>query len=324
MRAHYTLMHTRAHRPGDVDAAVRVRCYLAMIAGGRHYDPRGVLLSLLPLAMRMAGPREALWHAIIRKNYGATHFIVGRDHAGCKSGAGKDFYGPYDAQTLMQGAAKELGISVLMYQEVEYVPAQDAFLPGNLIPAGSKTASISGTKFRAMMNAGDPIPDWYSDPAVIAILRSLMPPLYKRGFVIFFTGLSGGGKTTITTGLISRLSSLLPTRRVTVLDGDVVRTHLSKGLGFGIPDRNTNVARIGWVAAESARQGGIVIASAIAPFEAGRDSARRLVSAVGAGWLTVHVATTLSTCAQRDVKGLYRSAGTGRIDLTGVSHPWCG
>ena len=173
-----------------------------------------------------------------------------------------------------------------------------------------------------MMNRGDPIPAWYSDPAVIDILRSLMPPLHRRGFVLFFTGLSGGGKTTITRGLISRLQSLLPTRRVTVLDGDVVRTHLSKGLGFSIADRNTNVARIGWVAAETARQGGVVIASAIAPFEAGRAGAHRLVEAAGAGWLTIHVATSLATCAVRDVKGLYRSAGTGRIDLTGVSHPW--
>jgi len=219
-------------KPGDVEASVRVRCYQAMIDSNRYYADGGVLLSLLPLAMRMGGPREALWHAIIRKNHGATHFIVGRDHAGVKSAAGKDFYGAYDAQKLVSQHAAELGITVLTYQEVEYVPALDQYIPGDRLPVGAKTESISGTQFRRMMNRGEPIPAWFSDPDVIreclgeggggpwtpryfhsrpahplaGILRELMPPLHQRGFALFFTGLSGGGKTTIAHALLQRLS----------------------------------------------------------------------------------------------------------------------
>ena len=215
-------------KPGDIEGPTRVRCYQAMVASRRYYDPQGVLLSLLPLAMRMAGPKEALWHAIIRKNHGAGHFIVGRDHAGCKSGAGKDFYGAYDAQTLVKAHASELGITVHTYSEVVYVPAQEAFIPGDRLPPGAVTKDISGTKFRGMMARGEEVPAWFSDPDVIAILRGIMPPLHSRGFVLLFTGLSGGGKTTMAAALLDRFASLLPGRKVTVLDGDVSRTHLSK------------------------------------------------------------------------------------------------
>lgn len=322
-------------KPGDVEASVRVRCVQAVAQSGRYHAKGGVMLALLPLAMRMGGPREALWHAIIRKNHGASHFIVGRDHAGVKSAAGKDFYGAYDAQTLVLKHAAELGVSIQTFQEVEYVPELKAFLPGDQIPAGSKTLSISGTKFRAMMAKGDPIPEWYSDPAVIAILREFTPPTHKRGFTIFFTGLSGGGKTTISHALMQRLGDLLPTRRLTVLDGDVVRTHLSKGLGFSLNDRNANIERIGFVAGEAVKHGGIVIAAPIAPFDSSRRMARKLVTEAGGGFLQVHTATRIGECANRDVKGLYESAGYGTVnaagvpdvsavkfDLTGVSHPF--
>jgi len=309
-------------KPGDVEANVRVRCYQAMVESRRYYADGGVLVSLLPLAMRMAGPVEALWHAIIRKNHGASHFIVGRDHAGCKSAGGDDFYGAYDAQALVSSYAAELGITILKYNEVEYVPRLDRYLPSEKIDASETKLSISGTKFRGMMNRGDPIPEWFSDPDVIAILRELMPPLHKRGFALFFTGLSGGGKTTIAHGLIQRLAGLMPTRRITFLDGDVVRTHLSKGLGFSIADRNANVARIGWVAAEAVRHGGIVLASAIAPFAESRRAFRSLTGASGGGFFQIYVASSLGVCAARDVKGLYELAANGKTDLTGVSHPY--
>lgn len=309
-------------KPGDVEANVRVRCYQAMVEGRRYYADGGVLLSLLPLAMRIAGPVEALWHAIIRKNHGASHFIVGRDHAGCKSDAGKDFYGAYDAQELVSSYASELGITIMKYNEVEYVPRLDRYLPSEQIGKDEVKLSISGTKFRGMMNRGEPIPEWFSDPDVIIILRELMPPLYKRGFALFFTGLSGGGKTTIAHGLIQRLAGLMPTRRITFLDGDVVRTHLSKGLGFSINDRNTNVARIGWVAAEAVRHGGIVLASAIAPFAESRRAFRSMLGGSGGGFFQIFVASSLGVCAARDIKGLYELAANGKTDLTGVSHPY--
>lgn len=330
-------------KPGDVEYSVRVKCYEAVVKqASKYYGLEGnVILSLLPLGMRMAGPREALWHAIVRKNFGASHFIIGRDHAGCKDGQGNDFYGTYDAQNLVLSHADELGIKPMVYHEIEYVPSLDAFFPSDKIPAGPDqqklpTLSISGTKFRKMMARGDPIPSWYSDPAVIRILQSLMPPTSQRGFCIFFTGLSGSGKTTISHAVVSRLQSLFPTRKISVLDGDVVRTHLSKGLGFTVEDRNTNVERIAFVAAEVVKQGGIAIAAPIAPFESSRLEARRMIEAAGGGFLLVHVSTSLATCAQRDVKGLYNGAGyeqfsgDGMLDLqqhvnmelTGVSHPY--
>jgi sulfate adenylyltransferase len=369
-------------KPGDVDYTVRVQCYKAMLTSTAYPDApyfpnQGVILSLLPLAMRMAGPREALWHALIRKNFGASHFIVGRDHAGCKDANGNDFYGPYEAQDLLFRFEKsgELGISIRAYQEIQYVPLLDSYFPGNLVPYFPKddvdeasadqkqlvlhdgvyegddrykalkdqgiiltrleTKSISGTVFRAMMNAGETVPTWYSDPAVMAVLTLAMPPLHSRGFAIFFTGFSGSGKTTISAAIIARIKSLFPSRKITVLDGDVVRTQLSRGLGFTVADRNINVERIGFVAAEAVRHGGIVIAAPIAPFESSREEARRMVTSVGGGFFLIHVATSIGECAFRDVKGLYRSAGLEEaflespinfnkvtIDLTGVSHPY--
>ncbi len=310
-------------KPGDVDYAVRVRCYLAIVNSGSYYQQGGVELSLLPIAMRMAGPREALWHAIIRKNYGASHFIVGRDHAGCKSDiTGKDFYGTYDAQELVSKYEAEVGIEILKFSDMAYVPSIDQYVPVNEVPKGAETLSISGTKFRAMMNSGAEIPEWFSHPDVIKILREVSPPLDKRGFSVFFTGLSGSGKTTITSALIEALQGLLPTRRMTILDGDVVRTHLSAGLGFSIPDRNTNVARMGWVAAEVVRHGGIAICSTISPFDESREESRQYIEETGGGFILVHISTSVDECTARDVKGLYQQAKKGLISLTGVSHPY--
>ena len=309
-------------KPGDVSYHVRVLCYKTMIATHKYYKRKGVVLSLLPLAMRMAGPREALWHALIRKNHGASHFIVGRDHAGCKSAAGDDFYGAYDAQELVGSVAEEVGITIVPFQKVVYVPSMSKYLPQDKVPKGVDTLAISGTKFRAMMAAGKAIPEWFSEPKVIKILQMVAPPRPKRGFVLFFTGLSGGGKTTIAHALQARLRELLPTRHLTVLDGDVVRTHLSKELGFSVADRNTNVARMGFVAAEAARHGGIVIASTISPFEKARAESRALVEGAGGAFVLVHVSTSAAECARRDVKGLYAKANTGAIEVTGVNHPY--
>ena len=310
-------------KPGDVDYATRVRCYQQILKNAdRYYGKNGVFLGLLPLAMRMAGPREALWHSLIRKNYGASHFVVGRDHAGCKSSSGDDFYGPYDAQELVLSFRDEIGIELVPFKMLVYVPATDTYVQYDQVPDGTKVLKLSGTKFRAMMAAGEDIPDWFSDPDVINILRQVKPPKPRRGFTVFFTGLSGSGKTTIAAALVERLTAANPARPITVLDGDVVRTHLSKGLGFSVHDRNTNVARIGWVAAEIARHRGISITCAIAPFEASRAAARHAASTTGGGFMVVHVATSLELCKQRDVKGLYKRAEKGEIKMTGDRHPY--
>ncbi len=309
-------------KPGDVDYHVRVRCYQAVIAGGRHYPKGGAVLALLPLAMRMAGPREALWHAIIRKNHGATHFIVGRDHAGVKRADKTDFYGPYDAQNLVAKYSKEIGIELVRFQMVQYVVAQDRYLPADKVPKGAETRSISGTQFRKMMATGEEIPAWFSDPDVIKILREVSPPLPRRGFTVFFSGLSGSGKSTIAAALAEKLRSVLPTRHLTMLDGDVVRTHLSKELGFSIEDRNTNVARMGWVAAAVTRHGGMAIAATISPFELSRVQSREMVAETGGGFVLVHVSTSLAECVRRDVKGLYAKAVKSGMEVTGLSHPY--
>jgi len=310
-------------KPGDVDYATRVRCYQQILKNAdRYYGKNGVFLGLLPLAMRMAGPREALWHSIIRKNHGASHFVVGRDHAGCKSADGEDFYGPYDAQELVMQFADEIGITMVPFKMLVYVPGTDTYHPFDEVPDGTMTLKLSGTKFRAMMANGDDIPDWFSDPDVIRILRQVKPPKPRRGFTVFFTGLSGSGKTTIAAALVERLTAANPARPITVLDGDVVRTHLSKGLGFSVHDRNTNVARIGWVAAEIARHRGISITCAIAPFEFSRAAARQAAAQTGGGFMVVHVATPLNRCKTRDVKGLYKRAEAGEIKMTGDRHPY--
>eukprot|EP01138_Halocafeteria_seosinensis_P001703 gb/GECG01001746.1/.p1 GENE.gb/GECG01001746.1/~~gb/GECG01001746.1/.p1 ORF type:complete len:945 (+),score=108.62 gb/GECG01001746.1/:1-2835(+) len=309
-------------KPGDVAHYVRIRCYKAILDSHRYYKRNGAALSLLHLAMRMAGPREAVWHALIRKNHGASHFIIGRDHAGCKDANGEDFYGPYDAQELAQQYEDELGITLVRFKKVVYVPAEDKYFPEDRLSEGAKTLSLSGTQFRAMMNAGSPIPAWFSDPEVIRILQEVSPPKHKRGFAIFFSGLSGGGKTTVSQALIAKIKQVLPTRHITMLDGDVARTHLSSELGFSVADRNLNIARMGFVAAEAVRHTGIVVASTISPFEKSREESRKLVDDTGGRFILVQMSTSAQVCADRDVKGLYAMARDKKIDLTGVSHPY--
>jgi sulfate adenylyltransferase len=306
-------------KTGDIDYVTRVHSYKRV---QESYAKEFAEVSLLPLAMRMGGPREALWHAIIRRNYGCTHFIVGRDHAGPgKDRQGKPFYEPYAAQDAVKEHEEELGITMVTPKEMVYVEERATYVPINEVAKTETIKNISGTEFREMLRRGDPIPSWFSFPEVVSEIRRLSVRDSSRGFVIFFTGLSGAGKSTVA----ERLHVLIRERagrEVTFLDGDVIRLNLSKGLGFSKEDRNTNIERIGFVAAEVARHGGIVIASAIAPYEAPRRANRERVSEVGT-YIEVHVATPIAVCKKRDAKGLYAKAEKGEIKgFTGVDDPY--
>jgi sulfate adenylyltransferase len=301
-------------KPGDVDHYTRVRTYRALAE--THFPPGRVLLSLLPLAMRMAGPREALWHAIIRRNFGANHFVVGRDHA--SPGAG--FYGPYDAQELVAKHAAEIGMTMIPFRELVYIAAEDRYEEASRVPAGAETRSISGTQVRDdFLGAGRPLPEWFTRPEVAAILAESHPPKHRQGFCVWFTGLSGAGKSTTAEIVVSRL--LEHGRQVTLLDGDVVRTHLSKGLGFSKEDRDANILRIGFVAAEIVRHGGAVVCAAVSPYQATRDAVREMVGK--SNFIEVFVDTPLDVCESRDTKGMYAQARRGVIkNFTGIDDPY--
>ena len=306
-------------RPGDIDHFTRVRSY--KVLAERYYDPSRMMLALLPLAMRMAGPREALWHALIRRNYGANHLIVGRDHAspGVDSN-GKPFYGPYDAQELVTQHAEELGVKPLPFSELVYLPEEDRYEESSRIPEGQRTASISGTEVREQyLQRGRALPRWFTRPEVASILAEAHPPRHQQGLCLWFTGLSGAGKST--TAEILTVKLLEHGRQITVLDGDVVRTHLSKGLGFSKEDRDTNIRRIGFVASEIARHGGGVICAAVSPYRATRNECRGMF---GQGhFIEVFVDTPLEVCEERDVKGMYKQAREGKIkNFTGIDDPY--
>ena len=304
--------------PGDIDYFTRVRCYQAVL---KHYPKGSVMLSLLPLAMRMAGPREALWHAIIRKNYGCTHFIVGRDHAGPKDSQGNPFYPPYAAQELVEKYQEEIGIKIVPVKEMVYVEDTGRYMTRDEVPPGAKTLSISGTEFRRLLREGKEIPEWFSYPEIVQILRRLYPPRDKQGFTVFFTGLPSSGKSTVAQVLMAKLMEI-GSRPVTLLDGDIVRKHLSSELGFSKRDRDINIRRIGFVASEITKNGGIAICAPIAPYEATRREVREMISQYG-GFILVYVATPLEVCEQRDRKGLYAKARVGLIkDFTGISDPY--
>lgn len=306
-------------KPGDIDHYTRVRCYENIL---KEYPEQTTSLSLLPLAMRMGGPREAVWHAIIRKNYGCTHFIVGRDHAGPGNDSkGKPFYGPYDAQKLMTKHAEELDITMVPFQNMVYVEDKAQYIPEDEIKEGQNVLNISGTEFRRRLQEGLDIPDWFSYPQVVAELRKTHPPRYRQGFTVFFTGLSGSGKSTIANALMVKLMEL-GGRRVTLLDGDVVRKHLSSELGFTREHRDINILRIGFVASEITKNGGIAICAPIAPYVQTRRQVAEMIRPVG-GFLEIHVATPLKVCEERDRKGLYAKARAGIIkEFTGISDPY--
>ncbi|MEL6335222.1 MAG: bifunctional sulfate adenylyltransferase/adenylylsulfate kinase [Pseudomonadota bacterium] len=306
-------------KPGDVDHFTRVRCYEAVLD---KYPTSTTQLSLLNLAMRMAGPREAVWHGLIRKNHGCTHFIVGRDHAGPgKNSEGHDFYGPYDAQDLFKEHAAEIGIDMVPFKQMVFVQERGEYQPADEVAEGSTVLNLSGTELRRRLAEGIEIPEWFSFPEVVTELRRTHPPRGSQGFTVFFTGLSGSGKSTIANALMVKLMEL-GGRPVTLLDGDVVRKHLSSELGFSKEHRDINIRRIGYVASEITKNGGIAICAPIAPYEATRAAVREMVESYGA-FVEVHVATPIEECERRDRKGLYKLARQGKIkEFTGISDPY--
>ena len=306
-------------KPGDVDHFTRVRCYEAVLD---KYPQSTTTMSLLNLAMRMAGPREAVWHGLIRRNHGVTHFIVGRDHAGPgKNSAGQDFYGPYDAQTLFTEYEAEIGVKMVDFKHMVYVQERASYFPANEVPEGCTTLDISGTELRRRLREGLDIPEWFSFPEVVTQLRKTSPARDKQGFTVFFTGLSGSGKSTVANALMIKLMEM-GGRPVTLLDGDVVRKHLSSELGFSKEHRDINIKRIGYVASEITKNGGIAICAPIAPYTATRRAVREMIESYGA-FIEVHVATSLEECERRDRKGLYKLALEGKIkEFTGISDPY--
>ena len=306
-------------KPGDVDHFTRVRCYEAVLD---KYPAATTHLSLLNLAMRMAGPREAVWHGIIRKNHGCTHMIVGRDHAGPgKNSAGQDFYDPYAAQELFREHQAEIGIEMVDFRQMVFVQERAQYEPRDEVEPGATILDISGTELRRRLREGIEIPDWFSFPEVVAELRRTSPPRHKQGFTVFFTGFSGSGKSTIANALMVKLMEM-GGRPVTLLDGDVVRKHLSSELGFSKEHRDINIRRIGYVASEITKNGGIAICAPIAPYTATRRAVREMIEAYGA-FVEVHVATSIEECEKRDRKGLYKLAREGKIkEFTGISDPY--
>jgi len=306
-------------KPGDVNHYTRVRCYQKIMG---KYTDNTASLSLLPLAMRMAGPREALWHAIIRKNYGCNHFIIGRDHASPGNDSdGNPFYGPYNAQDLLQQHEEELGIKMVPFKLMVYVKGTGSYMTKDEVPEGAETLTVSGTELRELLDKGSDVPEWFSYPDVVEELRKQRPAMSKRGFTIFFTGLSGSGKSTLANGLLVKL--LEDGRRpVTLLDGDIVRTHLSSELGFSKEHRSLNIRRIGFVASEITKNGGIAICAPIAPYLTDRRFNRDMISPLG-GYIEIFVNTPLEVCERRDVKGLYAKARQGLIkQFTGIDDPY--
>lgn len=306
-------------KPGDIDHFTRVRVYQALMS---RYPNGMAVLGLLPLAMRMGGPREAIWHAIIRKNHGATHFIVGRDHAGPGSNSkGQDFYGPYDAQEAVEKYRDELGIEVVPFQMMTYLPDSDEYKPVDEVPKDVRTLNISGTELRKRLRTGADIPEWFSYPEVVKVLRESHPPRNKQGFTIFLTGYTNSGKDAIARALNVTLNQQ-GGRSVSLLLGETVRSELSSELGFSREDREKNIHRIGFVASELTKSGAAVIAAPIAPFKSGRDSAREVVEKFGAFFL-VHVATPLEVCESTDKRGIYAAARRGDVKgFTGVDDPY--
>jgi len=307
-------------KPGDVDYYTRVRCYQLLLS---KFPQSTAKLSLLPLAMRMGGPREAIWHALIRKNHGCSHFIVGRDHAGPGSDPAtkKPFYGPYEAQEVFKKHEADIGVTMVPFNMMVYLEDQDKYVPDDEVKNGDRVLNISGTELRQRLNEGREIPGWFTYPEVVSELRRSFPPRHKQGVTIFFTGLSGSGKSTIANVLLTKF---LETggRPVTLLDGDLVRKHLSSELGFSKEHRDINIRRIGYVASEITKNGGIAICAPIAPYDATRKHVRQMIEPYG-GFILVHIATSVDVCEQRDRKGLYAKARAGILkEFTGISDPY--
>lgn len=306
-------------RPDDFNHYTRVRCYHAVT---RHYPPDAYILNLLPLSMRLAGPRSALLDGIIAKNYGCTHFIVGYDHASPGTDcSGRLFYDPCETHRLALACGAEIGIEILAFEEMVYLPLEDEYRFKKDVPAGTQTISLSGTDIRSRFYNGRRIPDWATFPEVVAELQKAYPPPRQQGFTIFFTGLSGAGKSTIARVLYARFLEI-GERPVTLLDGDIVRHNLSSELDFSREHRDINVRRIGFVAGEITKNRGIAICAPIAPYAATRREVRDGIKGYG-GFIEVYVSTPLEECERRDRKGVYAKARAGLIKgFTGVNDPY--
>ena len=308
-------------KPGDLSYYSRVHCYQAI----RRYFPHNLaVLSLLPLAMRMAGPREALWHAIIHQNYGCTHVMIGPDYASPPGQVSTDnkYHATYAAQELFAEHQNELGTKMVAVEEHCYVAAQGCFLPRSVIDKQKLEGTyLSDDEIKQRLLHQSEIPGWFSYPEVVQEMRKACPPRSKEGFTLFFTGLSGSGKSTLAKIVYAKLIEF-GGRPVTLLDGDVVRLNLSSELGFSKEHRNLNVRRIGFVANEITKNGGVAICAPIAPYTAMRRSVRGVIEESGA-FLEIHVATPLEVCEARDRKGLYAKARKGIIpEFTGISDPY--
>lgn len=306
-------------KPGDIDHFTRVRCYEHVL---EQYPEQTTQLSLLNLAMRMGGPRETIWHAIIRKNYGCTHFIVGRDHAGPGNDKdGNPFYGPYEAQDLFREHEAELDITMVPFKMMVYVENKAEYVAADETEPTDKVLNLSGTEFRRRLREGLDIPEWFSYPKVVDELRRAHPPKHEQGFTVFFTGLSGSGKSTVANALMTKLMEE-GSRPVTLLDGDVVRKNLSSELTFSKEHRDLNIQRIGYVASEITKNGGIAICAPIAPYAHTRRQVREMISPLG-GFLETFVSTPIEVCEARDRKGLYAKARAGLIKgFTGIDDPY--
>jgi sulfate adenylyltransferase len=265
-----------------------------------------------------------LLHAIIRRNFGCTNIIVGRDHAGPgNDSTGKPFYSPYASQEAMQKYGDEIGMGMVDFKMMVYLPDEDRYEAVDAVKEGVKTANISGTQVRDdYLAKGIPLPEWFSRPAVAEILRETNPPKFLQGLTIWFTGLSGSGKSTVAHGLVERLAEY--GRNVSTLDGDEIRTHLSKGLGFSKEDRDTNIRRVGYVAGLVAQHGGTTLCSVISPYRAIRDEARQMSKG---NFVEIFCDTPLDVCEKRDVKGLYAKARNAVAEgkpmgFTGIDDPY--
>jgi len=307
-------------KPGDVDTFTRMRIYKTLYE--KYYDRNSTVLAFLPLAMRMAGPREALWHGIIRKNYGATHFIVGRDHAGPgRDSKGKPFYGPYEAQELFAQYEEEIGVKMIPFEELVYVPELGGYIEKSVAEReGYEYVLISGSEVREnYLKNGRRLPGWFTRPETAEILLESYTPRHRQGFCIWLTGLPCSGKSTVAEILSVMLQAR--GRKVTLLDGDVVRTHLSKGLGFSREDRITNILRVGFVASEIVKHNGVVICALVSPYRSARNQVRNMMEE--GKFIEVFVDAPVEVCEARDVKGMYRKAKAGLIKgFTGVDDPY--
>jgi sulfate adenylyltransferase len=305
--------------PGDFDYYTRVRCYRHLVG---YFPPESAVMSLLPICTRMAGPRDALLQCIVAKNYGCTHFIIGHRHAdpGGYNGLAP-FYDSGATQSFVKETAEAVGITVIPFDELVYLPFEDEFQPKDEVAGGTETISLSSMDIRERIRTGRRIPRWATFPEVVGELKKAYPPPSRQGFTVFFTGLSGAGKSTIARVLYAKMLEI-GKRPVTLLDGDIVRLNLSNELSFSKEHRDINVRRIGFVASEITKNRGVAICAPIAPYAATRAEIRTSIEAVG-GFIEVHVATPLDVCEQRDRKGMYAKARAGLIKgYTGIDDPY--